>query len=417
MIGRRPMPRISRSLSRRWFGRISRGRQSDARRHARRRLHLAEPIWISAESCAKLLQTAARVVLVGIARKPGRAGQTRGGAASRLVAAAATRAGDYGAATAARRDRRWSFSTGSAALPTTDANTRRLSRRGRWTPAPWINVICNRSFGFQTSAEGSGYTWSLNSQQNHLTPWSNDPVTDAPGEVIYLRDEDNWRVVGTDRAADPRGSDSSYVARHGQGYSRFEHISHGISLELLQYVPLDDSIKISRLKITDLSGRRAASFRHRLCRMGARRFARRLAPHSSSPRSMPTPARCSRAIPGTPSSGSASRSPILRGQQLSWTGDRTDFLGRNGTLDQPAALAGAAPLSKRVGAGLDPCGALQTRLELKPNGTTEIVFFLGEAATARRSAIVGQEIPHRRSRCGACRGRRISGTRRSARFR
>jgi len=126
--------------------------------------------------------------------------------------------------------------------------------QGKWTPAPWINVICNRSFGFQTSAEGSGYTWSLNSQQNHITPWSNDPVSDAPGEVIYVRDEDSGELWGP-TALPIREQGSSYIARHGQGYSRFEHVSHGISLELLQYVAVHDPIKISRLKITNHSGR------------------------------------------------------------------------------------------------------------------------------------------------------------------
>ena len=53
---------------------------------------------------------------------------------------------------------------------------------GQWTPAPWINVIANPSFGFQVSESGSGYTWSLNSRENQLTPWSNDPVSDPPGE-------------------------------------------------------------------------------------------------------------------------------------------------------------------------------------------------------------------------------------------
>ncbi len=74
----------------------------------------------------------------------------------------------------------------------------------------------------------------------------------------------------------------------------------------------------------------------------------------------------------------------LAGRQTAWTGDRTEFIGRNGTLDHPAALEGEAPLSNRVGAGLDPCGALQARLELAPDEATEVVFFLGEASTQAR---------------------------------
>jgi len=61
---------------------------------------------------------------------------------------------------------------------------------GQWTPAPWINVIANPSFGFQVSVEGAGYTWSINSQQHQITQWSNDPVSDRPGEVIYVHDLD-----------------------------------------------------------------------------------------------------------------------------------------------------------------------------------------------------------------------------------
>ena len=73
----------------------------------------------------------------------------------------------------------------------------------------------------------------------------------------------------------------------------------------------------------------------------------------------------------------------LAGRQTNWTGDRREFLGRNGTLDNPAALATRSPtLSKRVGAGLDPCGVLQAPLELEPDETVDIVFLLGEAATA-----------------------------------
>ena len=125
---------------------------------------------------------------------------------------------------------------------------------GQWTPAPWINVIANSSFGFQTSVEGGGYTWAVNSQQNQLTPWSNDPVTDRPGEVFYVRDE-NDGTLWTPTALPIREEAERYVVRHGQGYSRFEHTSNGISLELLQYVASEDPIKISRLKIRNQSGR------------------------------------------------------------------------------------------------------------------------------------------------------------------
>ncbi|MBI4582680.1 MAG: hypothetical protein HY717_01410 [Planctomycetes bacterium] len=125
---------------------------------------------------------------------------------------------------------------------------------GQWTPAPWINVIAIHSFGFQVSESGSGYTWSLNSRENQLTPWSNDPVSDPPGETIYVRDEESGELWSP-TALPIREETSPYVARHGQGYSRFEHASHGVSLDLLQFVPLDDPIKISRLTIKNHSGR------------------------------------------------------------------------------------------------------------------------------------------------------------------
>ena len=250
---------------------------------------------------------------------------------------------------------------------------------GQWTPAPWINVVCNPFFGFQTSVEGSGYTWSLNSQQNQITPWSNDPVSDAPGEVIYLCDEDSGEIWGP-TALPIREEDSSYVVRHGQGYSRFEHVSHGISLELLQYVPVDDPIKISRLKITNHSGRsrRLSVTAYVEWVLGASRSAS--APFVVTKIDAETGAMLAQ-NPWNIEFGQRIAFADLAGRQLSWTGDRTEFLGRNGTLDQPAALVRAKPLSNRVGAGLDSCGALQTRLDLETNGTVEIVFFLGETAT------------------------------------
>ena len=101
---------------------------------------------------------------------------------------------------------------------------------GDQTPAPWINVIANAEFGFQVSESGSGYTWSQNSQANKLTAWSNDPVSDPPGEVFYVRDDDTGEIWGP--TALPIREAEPYLIHHGQGYSRFEHTSHGIALEL-----------------------------------------------------------------------------------------------------------------------------------------------------------------------------------------
>src|SRR5690606_2242316 len=119
--------------------------------------------------------------------------------------------------------------------------------RGAKTPAPWINVIANPGFGFQVSTEGSGYTWADNSRENQLTPWSNDPVTDPAGEAIYVRDEITGDLWGP--TAQPIRDGGIYVARHGFGYSRFEHEANGIVLDLLQFVPLADPVKISRLTL------------------------------------------------------------------------------------------------------------------------------------------------------------------------
>ena len=254
-----------------------------------------------------------------------------------------------------------------------------ILRGEQWTPAPWINVVANPSFGFQVSVEGAGYTWSLNSRENQLTPRSNDPVGDRPGEVLYIRDEHSG-VLWSPTALPIREGVGQYISRHGQGYSRFEHSSHGISLELLQYVPPIDSIKISRLKIKNNSRRtrRLSITAYVEWVLAASREAS--APFVSTEIDTATGAMFAR-NPWRTEFRNRVAFADLAGRQMSWTGDRKEFLGRNGTLDHPAALAGGAPLSNRVGAGLDPCCAMQTRIELRPDEHAEIIFFLGEAAT------------------------------------
>ncbi|HVP29069.1 MAG TPA: glucoamylase family protein [Myxococcota bacterium] len=250
---------------------------------------------------------------------------------------------------------------------------------GQWTPAPWINVVANPGFGFQVSAEGGGYTWAGNSRENQITPWSNDPVGDRPGEVLYVRDEDNGALFGP-TALPIRDEAGPYVARHGQGYTRFEHASHGISLELLQYVAPADPIKISRLTLRNRSARtrRLSVTAYVEWALAASREV--AAPFLVTEIDEATGAFLAR-NPWSLTRGERVAFADLAGRQLAVTGDRTEFLGRNGTLARPAALAGDTLLSGRVGAGLDPCAALQTWIELRPNERVEVVFLLGDAPT------------------------------------
>jgi cyclic beta-1,2-glucan synthetase len=257
---------------------------------------------------------------------------------------------------------------------------------GRCTPTPWVNVIANSSFGFMVSAEGGGYTWSVNSQQNPLTPWPNDPVSDDPHEVLYLRDEESGEIW-TATALPIRVPAAIYAAHHGKGYSRFTHESHEIELELLQCVPLADPIKLSRLRIRNRSSRvrRLSITAYVEWALGANG-------------TVPAPFVVT-TIDGRTGAIFARNSwraefgervafVDLDGIQSSWTADRADFLGRHGGVDRPAALTGLADLSGRVGAGMDPCAALQTRIELEPAAQIDIVFALGDADSCTQAQML-----------------------------
>jgi cyclic beta-1,2-glucan synthetase len=245
----------------------------------------------------------------------------------------------------------------------------------QWTPAPWANIIANQSaFGFQVTETGAGYTWSVNSRENRLTPWSNDAVSDPPGEIIYLRDEDTGTVWSTTPA--PIREAEPYTIRHGQGYSVFEHTSHGISQELLLFVPLEGSVKISLLRLRNRTERR----RHLTITLfnelvlGTQRSTS--APYIISEIDNETGTIFAR----NPFNNEfAHRVAFVTTSEKvsSATCDRKEFLGRNGILSMPAALRRVS-LAGRDGAGLDPCAAIQVTIELAPREAREIVFLLGE---------------------------------------
>jgi cyclic beta-1,2-glucan synthetase len=250
---------------------------------------------------------------------------------------------------------------------------------GQWTPAPWVNVVANERFGFQVSESGSGYTWALNSRENQLTPWSNDAVSDPPGEVVYVRDDESGVLWGP-TLLPIREEVSPYFCRHGQGYTEFTHAAHGVALALTQYVPLDDPVKISRLHIENRSGRvrRLTVTAYAEWVLGPSRST--TAPFVVTELDEATGALLARNAWTIDFPGRVAFLD-LAGRQTAWTGDRTEVLGRNGTLDHPDALERGARLSGRIGPGLDPCGALQVALDVPAGGAAELVVLLGQGAT------------------------------------
>jgi cyclic beta-1,2-glucan synthetase len=258
---------------------------------------------------------------------------------------------------------------------------------GHWTPAPWVNVIANPQFGFLASADGTGSTWSLNAQQNQITPWCNDPVSNAPAEAIYIRDErsgDLWSAT----ALPIRQPSFNYVVRHGFGYTKTEHFSHGVLLELLQFVPLEDPIKIAKFKIVNRSGEhRKLSVTHYVeWVLGNLRS--RAAPYVITSIEPDTGALLAR-NPWSSDYSSQVAFMDMRGLQRGFTGDRGEFIGRHGSLAEPAVLLGLEGLSNRVGAGFDPCGALQTTIELAPDASIELRLLLGvEQSQAAAASLI-----------------------------
>ena len=248
--------------------------------------------------------------------------------------------------------------------------------KGQRTPAPWINVISNGTFGFQTTESGGGYTWSQNSRENQLTPWSNDPVVDPPSEAIYFRDLQT-DALWTPTAAPIRKDDATYVIHHGMGFSRFETEWNEIASELTLFVAETEPVKFSHLKLTNRSARvRKISITGYVeWVLGFTRG--RTAPYILTEVDSETGAIFAW-NPLDPEFGGRIAFFDFGGFQTASTSDRCEFLGRNGHFGRPAALTREDPLSGLHGGALDPCSVLQTEVEIRAGGDAECVFTLGQ---------------------------------------
>ena len=247
----------------------------------------------------------------------------------------------------------------------------RLEEENR-PPVPWINVIANKNFGFHISESGAGFTWAYNSREFKLTPWSNDPVSDPPSEVLYVIDEITGDVMTPCSLG--RSDKGTYQVNHGFGYSTFLHKENGLDQELKVFTPLSEPVKLWQLKLTNKTDKvRYLGLTYYVeWVLGTQREHTNpyilTAYHNEeeylSARNIYT-------FHFKDSQAFLFSSEMIIG----YTGDRQEFLGRKGGIHEPRGVG--RRLSCRTGVGYDSCGAIQVSVAVKPGETKVVLFALG----------------------------------------
>jgi len=243
------------------------------------------------------------------------------------------------------------------------------------TPAPWINVISNGDFGFQVSENGVSYTWNKNSRENKLTSWSNDPITDSESEAIYLRDEINGSLWGI--SPKPIRDEGEYIIEHGFGYSYFKHAANGVVSEMTMFTPISDNLKIVIVKLKNISN---------ACRSLSVTYYGKLVLgvcHEKTAQYIFSEYNSESEYIYSQNSFSEHFNKfkcylkIIGGEKNSFTGDRKEFIGKNGSIEKPEALKRIS-LSNTVGAGYDPCLAVNSKIELAIDEERDMIVLLGQ---------------------------------------
>jgi cyclic beta-1,2-glucan synthetase len=255
-----------------------------------------------------------------------------------------------------------------------------IVNRGNETPAPWSNVMANANFGCLLSESGGGYTWFGNSRENKLTAWSNDPTSDPASEILYLRDlqgDFHWSPVSS------LGRDLPRRVVHGQGYTLFGVEHKGIRSEVFVSVHATEPLKIVRVRLHNSTGasRTLQLTYYAETVMGVSREETSLHQVSSLDAERAAVMMGNGYHPDFKTQ--CMFLTILNADDVSWTGDRRSFIGRDGSLNDPVSIRRG--LNQRVGAGLDPCLAMQGTVSIAA-GQTEEVFVLIGAGRDRSAA-------------------------------
>ncbi|MDX0014277.1 protein ndvB [Sinorhizobium meliloti] len=263
-------------------------------------------------------------------------------------------------------------------------------RGGEATPQPWINVISNEQFGFHVSAEGAAFSWSRNSRDYQLTPWTNDAVVNRPGEAIFVRDMASGAVL-TPYAALSRRKSALFETRHGLGYSRFLSTQDELEIEAMHTVHRTLPAKLVRLTIRNRSSaaRKLRVYGYAEWVLGNNRS--RTAPFvlsewdesaktlvATNPYSIDYPGRCAFFASD--------------GDIAGYTASRREFLGRAGGILAPQAVISGAELTGSTDVDGDACAALATDITVEAGVERQVTFFLGDADNPDQVRAVLEEL-------------------------
>ncbi len=258
------------------------------------------------------------------------------------------------------------------------------TKKNKRTPLPWSNVIANPNFGTIVTESGSSYTWFENAHEFRLTPWKNDPVSDGCGEAFYIRDDESgyyWSPMAL-----PSTGQSPYVTRHGFGYSIFEHNEDGIRTEVCMYTDIEAPIKFVVITVRNQSDRP-----RKLSATGYAEWVLGSIPSKSVMHVVTELDTVSGALIARNVFNPEFQNCVgffdVDDPNFFYTCDRTEFIGRNGTLQHPEAMDNAR-LSNKTGAGMNACAAIQIPFELENGQERKLIFKIGAGKNLREAVDV-----------------------------
>jgi cellobiose phosphorylase len=264
-------------------------------------------------------------------------------------------------------------------------------------PRPWSNLIANPRVGLAVSQSGSGFTWIDNSQLAVVNWWQQDFAQDTSGKFLYVLDSES-RALWSLSPAPVWADGDSFACRHGIGYTTFESTHHEIASSWTMFVHETETVELWLVTLKNNSGRARSleltSYLEWCCGVTP-------APRREFHKLFIETAREGNAVFGWNHMWDVANAkyghwntnfPYVTGFGTTAhvdaaEGEKSEFLGRNGTLRSPAALA-REEWRGLFGRHSDPVAAMRSRVELAPGEERTIGFAIAierareEASTA-----------------------------------